>query len=127
MAVEADVTMANKIKDACQRMANEYEKYTEAFEEWSKEEGHGLDKKEMSDLHDNMRRLIEERDRAWNEKREMLRKETNYGLMKLRHNTTQNHLKEMSSWLEGYESKKSATQDKTNRTPAPTPELEEKN
>ena len=36
--------------------------------------------------------------------------------MKLRHNTTQNHLKEMSSWLEGCESKRNAARYKTDKT-----------
>ena len=50
-------------------MANEYEEYAEAFEEWSKDRSHGLDEKQISDLHDNIKRLVEERNRVWNEKR----------------------------------------------------------
>ena len=80
-------------------MANEYENYMEAFEEWSKDRSHGLDEKQISGLRDNIERLVEERNRVWNENEEMFRRETNYGLMKLRHNTAQKHLKEMSGCL----------------------------
>jgi len=51
----------------------------------------------MSDLHNNMRRLFKERNKTWNKNIEIFRKETNYGLMELRHNMTQKHLKDMSS------------------------------
>ena len=46
-----DAAIAETTKNTCQRMANKYKEYTEAFKEWSKETGHGLDRQEMSDLH----------------------------------------------------------------------------
>ena len=107
-------------------MANKYKEYTEAFKEWSKETGHGLDRQEMSDLHNNMRRLIQERSKMWDKKKDMFRKETNYGLMDLRHNMTQKHLKDMSSWLRSSEGKKEATRDKSDGAPASTLKLKKK-
>ena len=80
----------------------------------------------MRDLHDNMRRLIEERNKVWNKKKEIFRRETNYGLMELRHNMTQKHLKDMLSWLGGSKGKKKGTQDKSNGTPASRPKLGKK-
>ncbi len=58
-------------------MYNEYGEYREAFEEWSKETGHGLDKREMSDLRNKIRRLTSERNKAWNDNVEEFQKETN--------------------------------------------------
>ena len=95
-----------------ERMADEYEEYTKTFEEWSEKTGHGLDRKEASDLHNKITRLLQERNSMWNESKKALRKETNYGLMKLRHNMAQRNLSDMLSWFEHTEDKQETTRDK---------------
>ena len=118
MAAEPSAKTENEIENACKRMAEEYEKYTEAFEGWSKNKSHGLGENQISDLNDNIKRLVEERSKIWNENEEMFRKETNYGLMKLRHKTAQKHLNEMSGWLED-DIKKKAERGQNDKTLEP--------
>ncbi len=74
VAEKPSIRAEDNYKNACQRMADEYEEYAEKFEGWSRNKSHSLDEKEISSLHDNIKRLVEERDRVWNENREIFQK-----------------------------------------------------
>ena len=115
-----NMMLAEKQRDMCRRMANEYQKYTEAFEEWSNKKDHGLDRRDLSNLHRKIDRLSQERKKMWNENRETFCKEANYGLMKLNHNMIQKNQSGMSGWFEDVEYGKEATRDKIDRIPTST-------
>ncbi len=100
MAAEPRDKTKNEIEGICKRMAKEYEMYTEKFEWWSKNKNHGLDENQLRDLNDKIKGLIAERDKIWKENEEIFRKETNYGLMNLRHRAAEKHLNEMSNRLQ---------------------------
>jgi len=85
MAAETQERTKNEINDICKRMAKDYESYTEKFERWSENKKRGLDVSQLGDLNNKIKTLIEERGRVWKENEEIFRKETNYGLMNLRH------------------------------------------
>ena len=107
-----NATLAEMTKMNYERMADKYEECTKTFEEWSEKTGHGLDKREASDLQSKITGLLKERNSMWNESKKALRKETNYGLMKLRHSMAQKNLGDMLSWFEHTEDRKGTTRDK---------------
>ena len=107
-----NATLAEMTKMNYERMADKYEECTKTFEEWSEKTGHGLDKREASDLQSKITGLLKERNSMWNESKKALRKETNYGLMKLRHSMAQKNLSDMLSWFEHTEDRKGTTRDK---------------
>ena len=109
MAAETQEKTKDDINDICKRMANDYESYTEKFEQWSENKKRGLDVSQLGDLNNKIKTLIEERGRVWKENEEIFRKETNYGLMNLRHRATAKHLNEMSDRLQADIDKKSCT------------------
>ena len=109
MAAETEERTKNEINGICKRMAKEYESYTEKFERWSENKKRGLDESQLGDLNNKIKALIEERGRVWKENEEIFRKETNYGLMNLRHRAAEKHLNEMSDRLQSDIDKKSYT------------------
>ena len=105
------------------RLANEYREYTEAFEEWTKKTGHGLNRQEAGELHENIKRLLQERDEIWNENQEGFRNEEKYGLMKLQYDMAKKSLGDMSNWIDINITMRAATRDEKDGKPGATADL----
>ena len=82
-----------------QRMANEYREYKEAFERMSEGTNRKINKEVTGNLLKKVRKLASERNEEWKYHAREFQKETNYGLMELRHKMAQKHLKHMSKRL----------------------------